>query len=57
LEMVAGIVPRAPKVFQNLGLEWLFRLSAEPRRLWKRYLIGNLSFVKIVGRQWLRSDT
>jgi N-acetylglucosaminyldiphosphoundecaprenol N-acetyl-beta-D-mannosaminyltransferase len=52
-DMVAGITPRAPKWLQNAGLEWLFRLSAEPRRLWKRYLIGNVRFLEIVGRQWL----
>jgi N-acetylglucosaminyldiphosphoundecaprenol N-acetyl-beta-D-mannosaminyltransferase len=54
-DMVAGITPRAPKWLQNIGLEWLFRLSAEPRRLWRRYLIGNLQFLGIVGRQWLRA--
>jgi N-acetylglucosaminyldiphosphoundecaprenol N-acetyl-beta-D-mannosaminyltransferase len=55
-DMVAGITPRAPKWLQNAGLEWLFRLSAEPRRLWRRYLIGNLRFLQIVGRQWLSAD-
>ena len=55
-DMVAGITPRAPKWLQNAGLEWLFRLSAEPRRLWRRYLIGNLRFLEIVGRQWLSAD-
>jgi N-acetylglucosaminyldiphosphoundecaprenol N-acetyl-beta-D-mannosaminyltransferase len=55
-DMVAGITPRAPKWLQNAGLEWLFRLSAEPRRLWKRYLIGNLRFLEIVGRQWLSAE-
>jgi N-acetylglucosaminyldiphosphoundecaprenol N-acetyl-beta-D-mannosaminyltransferase len=55
-DMVAGITPRAPEWLQNAGLEWLFRLSAEPRRLWRRYLIGNLRFLQIVGRQWLSAD-
>jgi N-acetylglucosaminyldiphosphoundecaprenol N-acetyl-beta-D-mannosaminyltransferase len=55
-DMVAGITPRAPKWLQDAGLEWLFRLSAEPRRLWRRYLIGNLRFLEIVGRQWLNAD-
>jgi N-acetylglucosaminyldiphosphoundecaprenol N-acetyl-beta-D-mannosaminyltransferase len=54
-DMVAGITPRAPKLLQNIGLEWLFRLSAEPRRLWRRYLIGNLRFLRIIVRQWLGS--
>ena len=30
--------PRAPKFLQNLGLEWFFRLTKEPKRLWRRYL-------------------
>jgi N-acetylglucosaminyldiphosphoundecaprenol N-acetyl-beta-D-mannosaminyltransferase len=38
-EMIAGIRPRAPKWMQKSGLEWLFRLAIEPRRLWRRYLI------------------
>jgi N-acetylglucosaminyldiphosphoundecaprenol N-acetyl-beta-D-mannosaminyltransferase len=53
-EMVAGVVPRAPMWMQNLGCEWLFRLSREPRRLWRRYLIGNLEFTLIVLRQYIR---
>jgi len=36
---------RAPIWMQNLGLEWLFRLIQEPRRLWKRYIIGNTIFL------------
>jgi N-acetylglucosaminyldiphosphoundecaprenol N-acetyl-beta-D-mannosaminyltransferase len=35
----------APKFLQGTGLEWLYRLLAEPRRLWRRYLIGNAQFV------------
>jgi N-acetylglucosaminyldiphosphoundecaprenol N-acetyl-beta-D-mannosaminyltransferase len=41
----AGTKRQAPRVLQRLGLEWLFRLVTEPRRLWKRYLIGNGRFV------------
>lgn len=41
----AGEHARAPLWMQRAGLEWLFRLSLEPNRLWKRYLIGNLEFV------------
>lgn len=52
-DMVADIKPRAPKWLQHAGLEWLFRLLAEPSRLWRRYLIGNLQFLEIVWRQWL----
>lgn len=42
---VAGTVPQAPALFQTLGLEWAYRLMREPRRLWRRYLFGNLSFL------------
>jgi len=52
-EMVGGITPRAPGWMQQLGLEWLFRLAVEPRRLWKRYLIGNVQFMVMVFRQLL----
>ena len=41
----AGIISQAPGWMQNVGLEWLYRFSQEPRRLWKRYLIHNPRFV------------
>ncbi len=41
----AGRVRQAPRVMQRAGLEWLFRLAMEPRRLWKRYLRNNPAFV------------
>ena len=37
-------IKRAPKIIQNLKLEWMYRLLQDPKRLWKRYLIGNLNF-------------
>src|SRR5690606_19891169 len=37
--------PQAPRWMQRSGLEWLFRLASEPRRLWKRYLLGNTRFI------------
>jgi exopolysaccharide biosynthesis polyprenyl glycosylphosphotransferase len=37
-------LPRAPVWMRKIGLEWLFRLIVEPRRLWKRYLLGNFLF-------------
>ena len=40
-----GKVKQAPVWMQNHGLEWLFRLIQEPRRLWKRYLVNNSMFV------------
>lgn len=47
-DFLSNNVPRAPKLFRKLGIEWLFRLSREPRRLWKRYLIGNATFLSRV---------
>jgi N-acetylglucosaminyldiphosphoundecaprenol N-acetyl-beta-D-mannosaminyltransferase len=45
LEFVAGAKKRCPRWLSNLGLEWFFRLLQEPRRLWRRYLIGNPLFL------------
>lgn len=43
-DVVAGKVSRAPRWMQRAGLEWLFRLMQEPRRMWRRYLGSNLRF-------------
>jgi N-acetylglucosaminyldiphosphoundecaprenol N-acetyl-beta-D-mannosaminyltransferase len=48
----AGLVPQAPSWMQRAGLEWLFRLVQEPRRLWKRYARHNPRFVAGFARQW-----
>jgi len=50
----AGLVPQAPGWMQSAGLEWLFRLAQEPRRLWRRYLTYNPRFVVGFARQYLR---
>jgi N-acetylglucosaminyldiphosphoundecaprenol N-acetyl-beta-D-mannosaminyltransferase len=44
LDFAAGRVPRAPRWMQRHGLEWLFRLAREPRRLWRRYLVRDPAF-------------
>ncbi|MBB4661504.1 WecB/TagA/CpsF family glycosyltransferase [Conexibacter arvalis] len=49
----AGLVPQAPPWMQRHGLEWLFRLKQEPRRLWKRYARHNPRFVFGFARQWV----
>jgi N-acetylglucosaminyldiphosphoundecaprenol N-acetyl-beta-D-mannosaminyltransferase len=49
----AGTVTRAPEWMRNHGLEWLYRLGSEPRRLWKRYLLTNSLFVVMAARQLL----
>jgi N-acetylglucosaminyldiphosphoundecaprenol N-acetyl-beta-D-mannosaminyltransferase len=47
-DVVAGKTSRAPKLLQNAGLEWTWRLIQEPRRMFKRYLVGNTAFVRLV---------
>ncbi len=47
----AGRIPRAPQWMREMGLEWVYRLIQEPRRLWRRYLIGNGVFVARVLRE------
>lgn len=49
----AGVVKRAPKFMQDLGLEWFYRLVSEPRRLWRRYLVTNTLFVFLAMKQLL----
>lgn len=43
-DFIAGTKKQAPRWMQQIGLEWLFRMVQEPRRLWKRYLINNILF-------------
>lgn len=47
-DVVAGYTKRAPRWMQNIGLEWFYRLAQEPRRMWRRYLIGNTKFILAV---------
>jgi len=47
-DVLAGKVRRAPEAWQRVGLEWLFRVGQEPGRLWRRYLVTNVLFVKMV---------
>lgn len=49
----AGTVDQAPRWIMSCGLEWLYRLFKEPRRLWRRYLLGNPRFVYLAGKQLL----
>lgn len=50
-DFLAGTKREAPKVFQRFGVEWVFRLMSEPRRLWRRYLFGNVAFVRLLLRE------
>lgn len=54
-DLVAGTKRRAPRFLRRLGLEWAFRLATEPRRLWKRYLVGNVRFLLAARRASVRS--
>jgi N-acetylglucosaminyldiphosphoundecaprenol N-acetyl-beta-D-mannosaminyltransferase len=55
-DFLAGSKRQAPALMQRLGLEWLFRLVTEPRRLWRRYLRQNPRFLVLFGRQVLRTE-
>jgi N-acetylglucosaminyldiphosphoundecaprenol N-acetyl-beta-D-mannosaminyltransferase len=54
-DLLTGRIRQAPRWMQGLGLEWLFRLTQEPRRLCKRYLINNPLFILRAARQLLGS--
>jgi exopolysaccharide biosynthesis WecB/TagA/CpsF family protein len=54
-DFVAGEKKQAPMWMQRNGLEWLFRLAAEPRRLWRRYLFGNARFLRAIISEMLRT--
>jgi N-acetylglucosaminyldiphosphoundecaprenol N-acetyl-beta-D-mannosaminyltransferase len=56
IDFAAGTKSRAPAWLQQLGLEWLFRLVQEPRRLWRRYVVRDSAFVPIAARELLRSE-
>ncbi len=49
IDVVAGVTRRAPEAMQQLGLEWLFRLAQEPRRLARRYAVTNSQFLRRSG--------
>lgn len=52
-DVLAGKVQRAPIVWQKYGMEWLYRVKQEPRRLWKRYLITNTLFLGLLAKEIL----
>ena len=53
-DFLAGRKRQAPRLLQRLGLEWLYRLVHEPRRLWRRYLYRKPRFVVLFTAQLLR---
>ena len=56
-DFIAGTKPQAPVWMRRSGLEWFFRLCCEPRRLWKRYLIGNTKFICYLLRDMFKKTT
>ncbi len=54
-DFYAGTIHRAPQWIIRMGLEWLYRLGSEPKRLWRRYLIGNAQFVFLILKEKFRS--
>lgn len=57
IDIEAGITRRAPRVWQVLGLEWLYRVYQEPRRMIGRYARSNGRFLALVLKQWLGSES
>ena len=51
-DFFADEVPRAPELVRQIRLEWLYRLWLEPRRLWRRYVLGNPAFLLRMARQY-----
>ena len=51
-DFYAGTVKRAPLAWQRNSLEWLYRLLMEPRRMWRRYIIGNTKFLYYIYKEW-----
>ena len=50
-DVVSGKIKRAPNWMQETGLEWFYRLIQEPKRMWKRYLVGNSKFIALVFKE------
>ena len=54
-DVIAGKVKRAPLWMQNSGLEWFYRVVQEPKRMWKRYLVGNTRFICLIIKEYFKS--
>jgi N-acetylglucosaminyldiphosphoundecaprenol N-acetyl-beta-D-mannosaminyltransferase len=54
IDVIAGVRRRAPRWMQRAGLEWLFRFVQDPRRLARRYVVGNTRFCLLVAGELLR---
>jgi N-acetylglucosaminyldiphosphoundecaprenol N-acetyl-beta-D-mannosaminyltransferase len=47
-DVIAGVTKRAPQWIQKVGMEWFYRFLQEPKKMWRRYLIGNFKFIWLV---------
>lgn len=56
-DVISGNIPRAPKWMQKMNLEWLFRVMQEPRRLFKRYFVGNGKFIWEVIKEKFKKES
>ena len=53
-DVIAGVTKRAPIWMQNIGMEWFYRFLQEPKRMWRRYLVGNSKFIWLVIKEKLK---
>jgi N-acetylglucosaminyldiphosphoundecaprenol N-acetyl-beta-D-mannosaminyltransferase len=51
IDFEAGTIQRAPKWVSQIGMEWLFRIACDPKRLWKRYIMDDLPFFGLLLQQ------
>lgn len=54
-DILSGLTKRAPRWIQSIGMEWFYRFLQEPRRMWRRYLIGNSKFIWLVLKEKIKS--
>lgn len=55
-DVVSGKTKRAPGWMQRSGLEWFYRVLQEPKRMWKRYLVGNTQFISLVVKEKIKGS-
>ena len=53
-DILSGLTKRAPRWLQNIGMEWFYRFLQEPKRMWRRYLIGNFKFIWLVHKEKIK---
>jgi len=56
-DVLSGKTKRAPKCMQEYGLEWFYRFLQEPKRMWKRYLVGNIKFIYLVIKEKVKNQS